>query len=50
LLRYSVGVATNFEVVQAQNALTSARLSELNAIISHTNAITEFERVRRVGG
>ncbi|HUF69557.1 MAG TPA: TolC family protein [Longimicrobiales bacterium] len=50
LLRYSVGVATNFEVVQAQNALTTARLSELNAIISHTNAITEFERVRRVGG
>jgi outer membrane protein TolC len=50
LLRYSVGVATNYEVVQAQNALTTARLSELNAIINHTNAVTEFERVRRVGG
>jgi len=49
LLRYGVGVATNFEVVQAQNSLTTARLSELNAIINHTNAITEFERVQRVG-
>jgi outer membrane protein TolC len=50
LLRYSVGVATNYEVVQAQNSLTTARLSELQAIINHTNAITEFERVQRVGG
>lgn len=49
LLRYSVGVATNYEVVQAQNQLTAARLSELNAIISHTNSIAEFEKVRRVG-
>jgi outer membrane protein TolC len=50
LLRYSVGVAINFEVVSAQNALTSARLSELQAIINHVNAIAEFERVQRVGG
>lgn len=49
LLRYSVGVAINFEVVTAQNALTSARLSELQAIINHVNAIAEFERVQRVG-
>jgi hypothetical protein len=28
-LRFGVGVATNFEVVNAQNALTAARLSEL---------------------
>jgi len=49
-LRYSVGVAINFEVVTAQNALTSARLSELQAIINHVNAIAEFERVQRVGG
>ena len=48
-LRYGVGVAINFEVVTAQNALTSARLSELQAIINHVNAIAEFERVQRVG-
>ncbi len=49
LLRFGVGVAINFEVVSAQNALTSARLSELQAIINHVNAIGEFERVQRVG-
>jgi outer membrane protein TolC len=49
LLRYGVGVAINFEVVTAQNQLTSARLSELQAIINHVNAVAEFERVQRVG-
>ena len=48
--RFGVGVATNFEVVAAQDALTSARLSELRAIIDHVNALAEFERVQRVGG
>ena len=47
--RFNAGVATNFEVVAAQDALTSARLSELRAIINHVNAIAEFERVQRVG-
>ena len=50
LLRFNVGVATNYEVVQAQDALTTSRLAELRAIISHVNAIAEFERVQRVGG
>jgi len=50
LLRLNVGVATNYEVVQAQDALTTARLQELRAIINHVNAIAEFERVQRVGG
>jgi hypothetical protein len=45
-----VGAATNYEVGQAQDALTSARLSELRAVINHVNAIAEFERVQRVGG
>ncbi len=49
LLRYSVGVAINFEVVTAQNQLTSARLSELQAIINHMNAVNEFQRVKHVG-
>lgn len=47
--RFNAGVATNFEVVAAQDALTSARLSELRAIINNVNAIAEFERVQRVG-
>lgn len=47
--RFNAGVATNFEVVTAQDALTSARLSELRAVINHVNAIAEFERVQRVG-
>ena len=50
LARFGVGVATNFELVTAQNALTSARLSELQALINHLHAIAEFERVQRVGG
>ncbi|MGH7471447.1 MAG: TolC family protein, partial [Longimicrobiales bacterium] len=49
-LRFGVGLARNFEVTTAQNALTSARLAELRAIINHMNAIAEFERVQRVGG
>lgn len=50
MLRFSVGASRNFEVVQAQNALTQARLSEMQALINHVNAIAEFERVQRVGG
>jgi outer membrane protein len=48
-LRFGVGLARNFEVVTAQNSLTSARLAELQAIINHMNAVAEFERVQRVG-
>ncbi|MGE0160215.1 MAG: TolC family protein [Gemmatimonadales bacterium] len=47
--RFNAGVATNFEVTTAQDSLTSARLSELRAMINHINAIAEFERVQRVG-
>jgi outer membrane protein len=49
LTRFNAGVATNYEVVQAQDDLTSARLSELRAVINHIDAIAEFERVQRVG-
>ena len=49
LQRFQVGAATNYEVVQAQNQLTSARVSELQAVISHVNAIAEFDRVQHVG-
>jgi outer membrane protein TolC len=48
--RFDVGMSTNYNVVQAQNSLTSARLSELRALINYLNAIAEFDRVQRVGG
>jgi outer membrane protein TolC len=50
LTRFRVGAATNYEVGQAQDALTSALISELRAVINHVNAIAEFERVQRFGG
>jgi outer membrane protein TolC len=46
LTRFQVGASTNFQVVNAQDNLTSARLSELRAIINHINALAEFERVQ----
>lgn len=49
MTRFNVGVSTNFQVVLAQNALTSARLSELQATISYINAIADFERVQGTG-
>ena len=49
LTRFNAGAATNFEVGQANDDLTSARLSELRALINHINAIADFERVQRVG-
>jgi len=49
-VRFDNGLQTNFEVVQQQNQLTSARLNELQRIIAYMNAIAEFERVQRVGG
>ena len=48
--RFSVGASTNYEVSQAQDALTSARLSELRAMINYVNAIADFELVQYVGG
>lgn len=50
ITRFNAGAATNFEVGQANDDLTAARLSELRALIDHINAIAEFERVQRVGG
>jgi outer membrane protein len=47
--RLSVGLGRPFEVVTAQNAVTSARLAELRAIMTHMNALANFERVKRVG-
>jgi outer membrane protein len=49
LTRFEVGASTNFQVVQAQNTLTSARLQELQAIINYVDAIAEFGRVQGYG-
>jgi outer membrane protein len=48
LTRFSVGMITNFEVIQLQNTLTSARNSELSATIRYINALAEFERVQKI--
>jgi outer membrane protein TolC len=47
--RFDVGMSTNYNVVQAQQNLTSQRLAELRAIISYLNAVAEFDRIQRVG-
>jgi len=48
-LRHELGVSTSFQLMTALNAMTSARISELRAIITHLNARAEFDRVQRVG-
>ena len=47
--RFNVGMSTNFNVVQVQNTLTAARLTELRALISYLNAVADFERAQRIG-
>lgn len=49
MTRFTVGASTNYQVVQAQNSLTSSRLAELRAVIAYVNAIAEFDRVVNVG-
>ena len=49
-VRFNVGAATNFELVTAQNQVTTARLSELQALIAHLNAVAAFDRIQRIGG
>ncbi len=50
LTRFGVGMSTNFQVIQLQNSLTSARNNELSATIRYINAVAEFDRVQRIGG
>ena len=47
--RFDVGMSTNFEVVTAQQDLTSSRLNELQTILRYVNAVAEFDRVQNVG-
>ncbi len=46
---FSVGLSTNYEVAQAQDDLTSARLEELRAMLDYVNAIANFELLQYIG-
>jgi outer membrane protein len=45
--KFSVGMSTNYFVVQAQRDLSDARNSELRAILSYRKALVEFERLQQ---
>lgn len=47
--KFEVGMATNFEVVQAQRDFADARNSELRAILNYRKALVNFDTVQRVG-
>ena len=44
-----VEARTGVAATQARDALTSARLSELRAIINYVNAVAEYELVQYIG-
>jgi hypothetical protein len=44
-----VGMATNYEVVQAQRDFADARNNELRAILNYRKALVNFETVQSVG-
>jgi outer membrane protein TolC len=48
--KFTVGLSNNFNVITQQNNLTSARLSELNALINYINAVADYDRKQRIGG
>ena len=45
--RFAAGLSTTLELQVRQQQLASARTAELNALIAHTRALIEFERVQR---
>jgi len=47
--KFEQGMATNYEVVQAQRDFTDARNNELRAILNYRKAIVNFETVQAVG-
>jgi outer membrane protein len=47
--KFEVGMATNFEVVQAQRDLADARTSELRNILNYRKAIVDFQRSQLAG-
>jgi outer membrane protein len=47
--KFEVGMATNFEVVQAQRDFADAQSNELRAILNYRKALVNFEMVQTVG-
>ena len=47
--KFEVGMATNFEVVQAQRDLADARTSELRNILNYRKALVDFQRSQLAG-
>ncbi len=47
--KMDVGMATNYEVVQAQRDFADARNNELRAILTYRKALVNFETVQTVG-
>jgi outer membrane protein TolC len=47
--KFDVGMATNFEVVQAQRDLADARTSELRNILTYRKAVVDFQRSQLAG-
>ena len=47
--RFSLGMSTNYQVLDLQTRQTQQRLVELGRLINYLNSVAEFERVQRVG-
>jgi outer membrane protein len=47
--KFAVGLATSFEVVQAQRDLAQARNSELQAIVAYVESLVNFEASQKAG-
>jgi outer membrane protein len=47
--KMAVGMATNYEVVQAQRDFADARNAELRAVLNYRKALVNFETVQHVG-
>jgi outer membrane protein len=47
--KFDVGMATNYEVIQAQRDLDDARNSELRAILNYRKALVNYQLVKETG-
>jgi outer membrane protein TolC len=47
--KFSVGMSTNFQVVQFQRDLSNALNNELQAVLEYRRAVVEFDRVQQTG-
>jgi outer membrane protein TolC len=45
--KFDVGMSTNFLVIQAQQALTTAQNNELQSILNYQKSLVELERVQQ---